>query len=263
MNMKALLLSILIAITASFGGCISQAMPERADTASAPAAADQPKPNVLVELFTSEGCSSCPPADKVLSFLGSQPVVPNANIITLGFHVDYWDTGGWRDRFSSNLFTKRQEAYARGFGINSTYTPQMVIDGSAEFVGSDSGRAVNNIGKLAAQPKGEVSITIDGGKLRIKADKLPVHGDATIYLAVAEDKLSSSVSGGENAGNKLEHSSVVRQLMLLGTAAADQSSVNFDQSVPTDPAWKRENLKYVVFVQDNTTLKIIGVGQAS
>ena len=263
MYMKALLLAILIATFASIAGCISQAMQEHADTAAAPPAGDPAKPNVLVELFTSEGCSSCPPADRVLALLGHEPVVPNVNTITLGFHVDYWDSRSWRDRFSSNVFTQRQQAYARGFKIDSTYTPQMVVDGSREFVGSNSGGAVDAIGKLAAQPKGLVSATLDGGQLHIKVSGLPEHADSTVYLAVAEDKLASSVSGGENAGNKLEHSSVVRQLTPIGTIPAKQAAINIDQNLPADTAWRRENLRYVIFVQDSTTLKIIAVAQTS
>jgi hypothetical protein len=261
--MKALILAVLIAIFASIAGCVSQAMQQNADPAAAPAAVDPAKPNVLVELFTSEGCSSCPPADRVLTLLGNQPVVPNVNIITLGFHVDYWDSRSWRDRFSSNLFTQRQQAYARGFKIDSTYTPHMVVDGSRELVGSNSGGAVDAIGKSAIQPKGLVSVTLDSGQLHIKVSGLPEHADSTVYLAVAEDKLASSVNGGENAGNKLEHSSVVRQLTSIGTVPAKQSALNIDQNLPADAAWKRENLKYVVFVQDNTTLKIIAVAQTS
>jgi hypothetical protein len=137
----------------------------------------------------------------------------------------------------------------------------MVIDGSKELVGSNSGGAVDAIGKSAAQPKGTVTVSIEGGQMHIKAAKLPEHSDATVYLAVAEDKLLSSISGGENAGSKLEHSSVVRQLMPVGLITAKLDGGNIDQPVPTDPAWKRENLKYVVFIQDNTTLKIIAVGQ--
>jgi hypothetical protein len=177
-------------------------------------------------------------------------------------HVDYWDRPGvWSDRFSSNAFTRRQEAYARTFKLGSTYTPQMVVDGSTEFVGSNSSGAVNAIVKAAEQAKGVIGLTADGGKLHVKVDKLPEHSDATVYLAVAESKLSSSVTGGENGGSKLDHTSVVRQLIQLGSVPAGQSTFVVDEPFPADPSWKRENVKYVVFVQDISTLKILAVAQ--
>src|SRR4051812_3484344 len=198
MDMKALLFSMLLALTASFGGCISQAMQEHPETPNTAPVAGPAKPSVLVELFTSEGCSSCPPADKVLGFLGREPVVPSVNVITLGYHVDYWDNSRWKDRFSSNVFTKRQEAYARAFKIDSTYTPQMVVDGTREFVGSDAGGAVDVIGRVLAAPKGVVTVAINEGKINVKVENLPQHADSVVYLAVAEDNLLSSVGGGEN-----------------------------------------------------------------
>ena len=256
------LFCVLFGIFMSLGGCISHAMPEPGEilTSDRPAAGGG-KQNVLIELFTSEGCSSCPPADKVLTYLDREPVVPNVNIITLGLHVDYWDRASWRDRFSSNLFTQRQEAYARQFRIDSTYTPQLVVDGSTELVGSNSGGAVTAIQKSSSQAKGNAAITISGGQVHIKIDNLPEHSEATVYLATAESKLSSSVTGGENGGSKLDHTSVVRQLMIIGNIPSKQNTLAADQPLPADPAWKRENLKFVVFVQDNTTLKILAVGQ--
>ncbi len=95
---------------------------------------------VLVELFTSEGCSNCPPADKVLTILQNNRLNPTADVITLGFHVDYWDSSSWKDHFSSAEFTRRQEAYASHFGLDSAYTPQMVVDGTTQLVGSQRGR---------------------------------------------------------------------------------------------------------------------------
>src|SRR5580658_6565078 len=98
------------------------------------AAAGPERVPVLVELFTSEGCSSCPPADRLLGLLDSQAIV-------LSEHVDYWDTLGWKDRFSSPAFTERQSSYAHSFGLDSPYTPQMVVDGAAQFTGSDAHQA--------------------------------------------------------------------------------------------------------------------------
>src|SRR5688572_1762117 len=115
----------------------------------------QPKPRtpVLVELFTSEGCSSCPPADALLiSFVQKQPV-EGVEIIAIGEHVDYWNHIGWTDRFSSASYSQRQAAYATKFGLGSVYTPQMVVDGAAELVGSERGAALRSIAEAAKRAK--------------------------------------------------------------------------------------------------------------
>ncbi len=258
--MKALFLAIII-ISATFSGCVSQSAQEKV-IANTPVVADNAKQNVLLELFTSEGCSSCPPADKMLGFLDREQTVPAANVITLGYHVDYWDQGGWRDRFSSPVFTKRQDAYARQFKLGASYTPQMVADGAAEFVGSNGANANAAILSSLSQPKGTVEITMAAGQLHINVSKLPAHTDATIFLAVAESKLTTKVGGGENSGSRLEHTSVVRDLIPIGTAIAKESTAIVDHAIPANSGWKRENLKYVVFVQENSSLRILAAGQA-
>ena len=258
--MKAVIFGLVLAITSSFSGCLTQSVQERPDVPNAPAEKGKKQP-VLVELFTSEGCSSCPPADRVLTVLQSDQLVPNADVITLGFHVDYWDEGGWKDRFSSHDYTRRQEAYARQLRIDSTYTAQMVVDGTFEFVGSNRAKANDVIAKSAAQPKGVVDLKIDNGKLLANISALPAHTDSTVFLAVTENGLSTSVGGGENSGVKLEHSTVVRDLVQLGTVKQNENSVSLDRAVPVNTEWKAENLKYVVFVQENDTLRVMAVSQ--
>src|ERR1035438_2510664 len=135
------------------------------------ASSDSSRAPILVELFTSEGCSSCPPADRLLQRLDSEAIV-------LSEHVDYWDHQGWKDRFSSHAFTVRQELYARLFGLDSSYTPEMVIDGAAEFNGSDSARAAQEIAKAARRPKAQVVLArTPAGGLRIEVDSAPAPGD--------------------------------------------------------------------------------------
>src|SRR5438132_8543629 len=125
-------------------------------------AATAPKPTpVLVELFTSEGCSSCPPADALLRTLADAQPIAGAEIIALSQHVDYWDRLGWKDRFSSAAFTNRQQQYGRAFNIGSIYTPQMVVDGREQFVGSDASRARRAIGTALSAPHAVVSIALD------------------------------------------------------------------------------------------------------
>src|SRR5271167_2275510 len=119
-----------------------------------------PRPVVVVELFTSEGCSSCPPADDVLASLAMQNAVDGVQIIPLGMHVDYWNYLGWGDRFSSPQFSDRQQQYARMFNSNEVYTPQMIVDGTEQFVGSDRQKAIAAIANAAAQAKGNVAIDL-------------------------------------------------------------------------------------------------------
>jgi hypothetical protein len=171
-------------------------------------AANPQRAPVVVELFTSEGCSSCPPADRLLERLDPQAIV-------LSEHVDYWDHLGWKDRFSSHIFTERQEAYAREFALDSPYTPQMVVDGAVEFVGGDSHRAAEEIAKAAGRPKAEIHLSRTGAGVRVQISGAP--DAAGIWLAVADDAASSQVSAGENKGHELHHVAVVRILRRIGS----------------------------------------------
>lgn len=209
-----------------------------------------PRP-VIVELFTSEGCSSCPPADEVLRRLESQPV-PGAEVITLGFHVDYWDNLGWRDRFSDAAFTARQAAYARAFHQSSVYTPEMVVDGRTSFVGSAQGPAVDAIRAAAQRPSAPIEVKVEGAALKIHLPDPSALGGAMLWLAITEDGLASDVQRGENGGRRLHHGAVVRRLKRLGPA--------LDTVAPLDlpGAWNRGQLRAVVFAQDGSSLAILG-----
>ena len=225
---------------------------------------------VIVELFTSEGCSSCPPADRLLVELDRKQPVEGAEIIALGEHVDYWDQLGWKDRFSAAEFTARQSVYSRAFGLNSTYTPQMVVDGHAEFVGNDAGEARRAIARAARAPKAavqiapaEVSSADDRSiPLVVRVDRLPdfaAHDSAEVLLAITESQLASDVRRGENAGRTLSHTAVVRRLTVLGRTAAGQGPAFFIRHVfKIELEWKRENLRAVVFVQERAGGRILG-----
>jgi hypothetical protein len=219
------------------------------------------RPPVLVELFTSEGCSSCPPADGALTFLERQQPVAKADIITLAFHVDYWDRLGWKDRFSSPLFSQRQEEYATALKLESSYTPQMIVDGRAEFVGSNSGQASSEILKATENAKARVEIVSDAGHVKVAIGDVPAHADSTVFAAIAEDGISSRVERGENSGKTLEHVSVVHELKTLGSIRAGDLKFDGALDVPANKDWKPENLKVVVFVQENESRKVIGVGR--
>lgn len=216
------------------------------------------KQTVLVELFTSEGCSSCPPADRALAFLQKEQPNSAAEIITLAFHVDYWNNLGWKDEFSSPLFTQRQQFYARKFRLDSAYTPQMVIDGSYEFIGSNLGKAQKSISEVAKLAKAKIKLEKNEADLKVKISDIPPNNEATVYLAIAEDNLVSDVKRGENSGNKLEHISVVRELKILGKLAPNSQSFEIEQLIKLDERWKKENLKLVVFIQENKNRQILG-----
>jgi hypothetical protein len=171
-------------------------------------AAEPTRAPVLVELFTSEGCSSCPPADRLLEQLDARAVV-------LSEHVDYWDHEGWKDRFSSPTVTLRQQAYGRQFGLDSVYTPEMVIDGSVEFSGGEGARALAEISKAERRKKAEVRVSSTAGGLQVEVSDAPKSAD--VVLALAEDSGTSQVSGGENSGRRLHHVSIVRNLRKIGS----------------------------------------------
>lgn len=219
------------------------------------------KTPVLVELFTSEGCSSCPPADVNLSRIEKNQPVANAEIITLALHVDYWNSLSWKDEFSSPLYSQRQQGYLQALKLESNYTPQMIVDGRTEFVGSNEERTNKAIAEAAKSPKATVEISQDADTLKIKLSEIPKHENATVFLAVTEDKLASNVRGGENSGRKLAHTSVVRELKSLGMLTAAQATSEMETALQIQPNWKRENLKVVVFVQENGTRRILGVNR--
>jgi hypothetical protein len=218
---------------------------------------------VLVELFTSEGCNSCPPADKALAFLDKNQPVSGAQIIVLELHVDYFDGPGWKDPFGSPNMTERQHWYAQKFKEGQIYTPQMVVDGSRRFVGSDLQTANISITELAKDAKAKIALTNGDGKLKIKIDPLAVTKDATVFLAIAENNLESNVGGGENSGVKLAHTAVVRQLGAVGSLKPDNKGLEADVSPHFQDGWKKNDLKAVVFIQDNESGRVLGVSQLS
>jgi len=197
--------------------------------------------------------------------------VANAEVIALEEHVDYWNDLGWMDPFSSREWTARQYVYARPLGNGNPYTPQMVIDGQAELVGSNAGKARQLIQQAAGEEKALVSLTqsnsAKSGAADFSAKVGPLtrstKGDtAEIWLAVTETALHSAVSRGENAGEDLHHAAVVRAMRRIGEAQnAGESSFAGAVSVPLQPEWKRENLKAVVLVQEKKSRRILGAAE--
>lgn len=229
----------------------------------------QPVP-VLVELFTSEGCSSCPPADRLLTRLAQSQPVEGAEIIALGFHVDYWNYIGWTDRFSSRKYSDRQSWYAGRFDNDSVYTPQMVVDGRAEFVGSDEAEALRTVAAAVRIPK--VRVVLEPGEterkgadqqtvsLQIRVDDLsalPSNETAQVWFALTEDDLESRVTRGENSGRRLVHNAVVRKLERIGKLKREGSR-EFRVETKLGREWRRAHLGAVAFVQEERSGRVLG-----
>jgi hypothetical protein len=214
------------------------------------------KTPVVVELFTSEGCSSCPPADALLSELKHAQPVKGVRIIPLEFHVDYWNHDGWTDKFSSAEYTQRQEGYAVRFKKDGPYTPQMVVDGATEFVGNNARGAYSSIVSASDKPKTvEIRPTISGNRLHVDLENSG-EVNADVMLAIVEDNLETKISGGENRGKVLRHNAVVRDLRKLGSVKNGPFSKELE--LPHRKDWKQPDLQAVVFLQERNSGRIIG-----
>lgn len=217
---------------------------------------------IVVELFTSEGCSSCPPADALLQRLDRQPY-PGAQLIVLSEHVDYWNHIGWQDPYSSAAFSERQSSYGRKLGLESVYTPQMVVDGTQEFVGGSSEDAHKAFQRAAAETKVPLhlsSLQLQGNRLkgRVEADGLPATiASADVVLAVALDHAESEVKAGENSGRRLTHVAVVRTLSKIGSVASGHSFAR-DVEIQLDPGVDSSKLRVVAFLQETGPGRIVG-----
>jgi hypothetical protein len=196
---------------------------------------------ILVELFTSEGCSSCPPADKVLSQLHEAQPVPGVQLLVLSEHVDYWNNLGWKDPYSDELFTARQSRHGPRI-----YTPQAVVDGRIDVLGSDKSGIERAALAAAQDPHG--SIALKDGKLFVQ--NLPPHGPAQLLLAIVEDGLTDKVERGENAGRTLSHTAVVRKLSSIANIQKAETQTQVDFTRPSQG-------RLVVFVEERETARVL------
>jgi hypothetical protein len=208
------------------------------------AGAEEPRRPVLVELFTSEGCSSCPPADRILQVLDREQPVAGAEAIVLSEHVDYWNHIGWTDPFSSPAFSRRQENYAARFRTQGPYTPQMVVDGANEFVGNDGRHARDAIVSAAKREKLAVHLTRAAEQVQIEvaAPEVGKRRNLGVWVALADNSQESDVARGENRGRHLVHVAVVRSMTEVGVLPTGGV---FHASAAT-----RGAARVVVFVQE-------------
>lgn len=229
---------------------------------SLPALAAPANP-ILVELFTSEGCSDCPPADAFLKALDSAQPISGAQLIVLEEHVDYWDDQGWRDPFSSHALTLRQSEYVdRLHAKNGPYTPQMVVDGSEAFVGSNRPEAGRAFAKEVQASKINVQISalhVEEGKAVAHIEIGAVPSKAEVFVALALDHAQSQVLRGENGGRQLEHVAVVERLTSVGKMKKDEP---FSKDVSVKIDHPEKDYRLIAFVQQPDAGKVMGAAVA-
>ena len=217
---------------------------------------------VVVELFTSEGCSSCPPADALLSELSMQRIGEGVELILLGEHVEYWNGLGWQDHFSAPAFTQRQYDYVHQLHLATAYTPQVVVDGRFQALGSNATALHRMINEAARTTKpARVSLELaEQGRLHISVNA-PTDKKLEVWIAVTEDNLTTNVTAGENDGRLLKHAAVTRELRHVGTT----SDGRFEKTVKLleKPDWKRADLRALVLAQEPNTGPILGAAGIS
>ncbi|MFZ1918266.1 MAG: DUF1223 domain-containing protein [Terriglobales bacterium] len=254
-----LFLCVLFLQTVSAANGIAQQVDDKSATPSTAGAESQP---VLVELFTSEGCSSCPPADALLEKMDTMQLTQGAQLIVLSEHVDYWDHDGWKDPNSSAALTERQSSYEAVLGEKTAFTPQFVVDGSNELRQGGPQRMEDTIKKAAAIPKIPIRIdgtNVDAGNLRVHigTDVNSDKHNADVFVAIALDRVESQVLRGENTGRHLVHVAVVQQITKVGKLPKGKT---FDQQVQLKlkSGEDSKNLRIVAFIQEPGPGKVLG-----
>jgi len=255
--------SALWVLTMAISGVSARSQSDVASAGPATAASQAPvaalgasAPAIVVELFTSEGCSSCPPADALLARLAREPGLAG-RVVPLAFHVDYWNSLGWRDPFSTAAWSERQGEYAQAFGGGRIYTPQAVIAGHAECVGSDEEELRAQIAAAGHRPTGQLSVRREGESLAITAAPPRGGKPVAVMVAIYERDHTTAVPSGENGGRSLTETFVVRR---LDTAFLTSPTVAAERIVPlhVDPAWRGLRLGVAVFLQDPSTREVYG-----
>ena len=228
-------------------------------------ASSLPDPPLLIELFTSQGCSSCPPAEELINNWGME-LFRAGKVLPLCLHVDYWDYLGWKDPFSDSRFTERQNQYARALGSSSLYTPEMIVSGHTGFVGSDAQKAQQEIGNLenheaSARVTLTASPTVEGINLKIKLQPLAgsrFDGPWKVMTAVFENQLITHVEKGENKGRDLMENFIVHRLAEIKRVSLEKVEW-IDTTIPLQPDWQKKFTGIAVFLENESDLKIGGV----
>ena len=221
---------------------------------------------VLVELFTSEGCSSCPPADALLARLDAMQPVADAQVIVLSEHVTYWNHDGWHDPFSLDAMTDRQKRYGDRFGLSDVYTPQAVVDGASQVVGSNENALEQVVARAAASPKEALSIVDaqwSGGLVHfaVRGGSGASDSKQTLIAALAEDSAQSSVARGENAGRNLRHVAVVRVMQEMAKGSEDGRALTLKEPAASQSNAQTTPMRLVVFLTDRHNGHVLAVAE--
>jgi hypothetical protein len=223
-----------------------------------------PPRTVVLELFTSQGCSSCPPADRLLSRLRTEKFA--GRIIPLAYHVDYWNSLGWRDPFSSPEWSERQRQYVAAIPNSQAYTPQLVIDGRVQLVGSAEAAIRAEIARqLKEADRG--TVTIDRVTRNGQDFVIDLHAKSAalvdLVVVLYENGVTTKVTRGENANRALTNDAIVRWRGRAGTVGgADREEVHAKVRVPIDPSWRAENVGVAAFLQDAKSRAILGAASS-
>ncbi|WP_291911998.1 thioredoxin family protein [Chitinophaga sp. CB10] len=251
--MKAIIISAALSFSALFAACNPLYSNSNRPLV---AAADSSKGFAVVELFTSEGCSSCPPADELLAKLEKE--ADGKQLYLLAFHVDYWDHQGWKDSFSQHIFSERQEAYAGWLNLNTVYTPQIIVNGASQYVGSDVANityAINQALEATPQLSLNLRASQEAGGLSVSWAPLASPKNTRLLLALVQKNAQSNVRAGENAGRKLSHVQIVKQLTTIDPKRSSLALV------PTPAGFNAEDWELIGFLQRNSDGKIIAAAK--
>lgn len=213
---------------------------------------------VLVELFTSDACAICPAAGDVLRTLEQKQPIAGVEVIGIEMRMDAWGAQGYRDPFALRQMTNRQNEYLRLFKLDNLFTPQIVIGGQSQLETPDVQQAKDEIARAAKSQRATVDVAFQSASLAtVKVDKLPSSaGESEIWMAVTESQGDSGDNSGNNPG-PLGRTGVVRSLVMLGLAQPGEMTA-YSMHLRFNPRWRREDLKYVVFVQERISRKIWG-----
>ena len=261
-SFRGALLAGLLSPAAVAGGRVPQ-VDNKTVAAVAPTADVRP---VLIELFTSEGCSSCPPADALVRKLDAGQPIPGAQLIVLSEHVTYWDHEGWKDPNSSAALTERQSAYEQALGRDTAFTPQIIVDGTEEIRNGNTPQQVEEVLQRAkTAPKVPIRIgevIVNGGspsvlRVHIETGENVAKHNADVYVAIAFDHVESEVLRGENGGRHLVHISVVQELRRIGKLPKGRTFAQ-DVELKLKPGTDPKNLRLMAFVQESSAGKVLG-----